>query len=141
MCYFRVTPDLWHRQPQELRERLVAVARSLEPALRIVIAHHVQHADPIILEGDGLLPAFARQQPHGVRSLFLVADDEERVAQAMRQRSRGFEERTRDEQLAQIRLNWLFGQWLREEAQRLTLPVLNARPRETLLDRALDLLL
>jgi 2-phosphoglycerate kinase len=132
--------------PEQMAEGLAAVARVMSGALEIVIAHHIATRTPVIIEGDGLLPSLAVQSqfdnmtaaPGEVRAVFLVEDQEQRLFNSALQRGRGFEEGGLAEQRRIIRANWLFGQWLKMEAQRLSLPVLAPHPWETLADRVLE---
>jgi hypothetical protein len=43
-------------------------------------------------------------------------------------------------QAGRARVSWLYGQWLKHEAERYGLPVLSARPWDTLFDRILAVL-
>jgi len=58
----------------------------------------------------------------------------------MRARGRGFPDLPLEEQRTIIRASWLYGQWLRHEAQTHGLPVVPVRPWVTVADRILALL-
>lgn len=133
--FFVADPDVWRRRPQELRDRLIDVARIVSEALEIIVGHHVAHAGAILIEGDGILPSVGAAHGAAVRRLVLFEDDESEIARGMRERGRGFPERSLDEQRAQARLNLLFGRWLKAEAERSGVLVLPAHPRETLFER------
>lgn len=150
--YFLTGPDVWQRPPEELRDGLIGVAQAIVPALEIIIAHHVavSGAGAIIVEGDGILPRLALKQRFPnlrhfsalelrdeVRAVFLDEPDEQALFQNMHMRGRGFQETPTAEQRAQTRTSWLYGRWLREEAQRAGLPILPARPWATLAERIL----
>jgi hypothetical protein len=131
-----------------MAEGLAGAARVMSGALEIVIAHHIATRTPVIIEGDGLLPSLAVQAqfdnmsaaPGEVRAVFLVEDQEQRLFDAALQRGRGFEEGGLAAQRRIIRANWLFGQWIKGEAQRLSLPVLASHPWETLAERVIEAL-
>src|SRR5581483_2338062 len=120
--------------------------------LAVNIAHHVfvESAGPVIIEGDGILPALAARRDFSnmhftpapvtneVRAVFLVEPDEEVVIQNMRQRGRGFGQLSLKEQETFARASWLYGQWLRRQADRYELPIVEARPHETLVERVLQ---
>jgi hypothetical protein len=55
----------------------------------------------------------------------------------MYSRGRGFERMAPDEQRANAHTAWLYGKWLREEAEEYSALVIPARPLETLFERAL----
>jgi hypothetical protein len=58
----------------------------------------------------------------------------------MRRRGRGFDATPPDEQRANAHTAWLYGRWLREEAERYHAAVIPARLWETLFERAVALL-
>ena len=140
--YFVTTSDVWQQPPERLCEHLCEVATEVSNALRIVISHHAVTRHAYILEGDGLRPAIVAKQvftdpdTRGLaRAVFLFESDEGEIRRNMLSRGRGFDQRTRLEQDVQVRLNWLYGQWLRGEAEAHGLPILPSRPWETLPDR------
>ena len=142
--FFLATPDVWQRPPAELCAGLIAVGELVSAALDIVIAHHLATAGPLILEGDGIVPALAAQSSFGgvanrswVRAVFLVEPDEAVLQASMLGRGRGYDDRSAAEQATQARMNWLYGRWLHQEAERRGLPVLPARPWPTLADRVI----
>lgn len=152
--YFLVHPTIWQKPPEALCDGFITVGNALTRPLSVVIAHHVfvESAGPAILEGDGILPALAAQRnfanmhfspavvTNEVRSLFLIESDEEIILRNMRQRGRGFEHFSPKEQETLVRASKLYGQWLRRQADHYGLPVIEARPWETLLERALQVI-
>ncbi|HXR66134.1 MAG TPA: hypothetical protein VN729_09425 [Ktedonobacteraceae bacterium] len=149
--YFLAHPTIWQKPPEALCEGFVAVGNALTRPLSVVIAHHVfvESVGPIILEGDGILPALAAQRnfanmhftpatvTNEVRSVFLIESDEAAILRNMRQRGRGFETIALREQETLVRASWLYGQWLRRQADHYNLPIVESRPWETLLERVL----
>ena len=147
--YFLAHPTIWQKPPEALCEGSIAVGEAMTRPLSAVIAHHVfvEGTGPVIIEGDGIVPALAatRSLPNfhatptplnnQVRSVFLVEPDEEVVARNMHLRGRGFAQFSSKEQQTQIRANWLYGQWLRRQADHYNLPVVEPRPWETLVER------
>jgi len=130
--------------PEKLRDGFIATGQSVSHALEIVVANHVATDAPIVLEGDGLLPAMAAQRVFAgldvgtsVRAVFIHEPDENVVFANMHKRGRGFHDREKAEQLVQTHAAWLYGQWLADEARRYSLPVLEPRPWETLEERIL----
>jgi 2-phosphoglycerate kinase len=125
-----------------LRDRLIAVNRIVASALEIVVANHVATNSPCILEGDGILPAFAAQTSFAdldvgssVRAVFVVEHSKERIYQSMKMRGRSFDTFAPEQQQQWIELSWHYGQWLAQEAARYGLPVVPAQPWETLAAR------
>jgi 2-phosphoglycerate kinase len=135
--------DFWQLPPEAFRDGLIAVGEVVSDALEIVVANHVGQGRPIVLEGDGILPAMAARRTfsgidvgNAVRAIFLVEPDLEALVANMLTRSSDAST-AGDELRNYARASWLYGMWLRDEAQRHGLPVLDARPYETLLSRVL----
>jgi 2-phosphoglycerate kinase len=135
-------------------EGLVNVAKVLDPAIRIIMAHHivVDDAGPLILEGDGLLPrlgsydylveqGFPNHLERGlIRALFLYERDIKHIKRNMESRDRGFQNLLPAAQKAQVRGSWEFGKYLLEEAQQYDINVVESRPYESLLQRVKSVL-
>ena len=144
--FFVDTQDVWSRSPEELCERLVEVGKLMSSHLEIVIAHHVATELPLVLEGDGIIPSLAAQHRFAgldvdagqVRSVFIYEQDEGVIRANMSKRGRGFEHNTDVERQTQVRMSYLYGEWLRQEALRLNLPVIVSRPWDTLAYRIIE---
>lgn len=114
--------------------------------LEVVVAHHVATGLPLVLEGDGIVPSLAAQHNFAgsdveegqVRSVFIYEPDEKVIEANMEVRGRGFQHNTKAERQTQVRMSYLYGEWLREEASRLSLPIIESRPWNTLADRVMD---
>ena len=149
--YFRVHPTIWQKLPEELCDGFLAVGQALMRPLSVNIAHHVfvKGTGPVIIEGDGILPALAARRDFSnmhftpapvtneVRSVFLIEPDEEELLRNMHRRGRGFNNLSSKEQETFVRANWLYGQWLRRQADHYNLPIVESRPWETLAERVL----
>lgn len=144
--FFLSTPGVWQRPADELRDHLIEVGRAVSRTLEVVIAHHLATPYRLILEGDGIVPQLAAQSNIGgydaarVRSLFLSEPTEAGLLANMQERGRGLEAHETAEQVQQARMNWLYGQWLAEQARHLGLPVLSTQPRDTIVQRVVDTL-
>jgi 2-phosphoglycerate kinase len=145
LYYFTDTPNIWQRSPERLNEGLIAVGEVMAPAIEIVVANHCDNAGPIIVEGDGILPLLAARPlmkqyltSGQARMVLLVEPDEQVLYTNMVTRGRVLSERTESELRTEARAKWLYGQWLTEEAQRYSIPVLTSRPWETLLERIME---
>ena len=117
---------------------LVALGDAIAPAIEVVIENHVDQGIPIVIEGDGILPSLfdrtsvrARATNGRVRAVFLTEDDEDALYANFQARQRGL--RTS----AHAQKNFLFGQWLKREAERRGIPLAPARPWQSLADRVL----
>ncbi len=144
--FFFTHPDIWDQPAEMLRDGWIAVGQQVSTALEMVIAHHlvVSGVGSIIIEGDGILPGLAVQtqfvwtkldSPDLVRSIFLHEPDESILLENMRQRGRGFDEFTTQQQVNFAHGAWLFGNWLKSEAEKCACPVIPCRPWDTLDER------
>jgi 2-phosphoglycerate kinase len=137
--FFFGQPGVWRLPPERLRDGFIGVGEALTPALAKVVSNHLAIAEPVVLEGDGILPSLladpeVRRWDGGgrVRAVFVVAPDEAAMLANMLARGRGITGRSEAELRANARANWLFGQWLGGEALRLGVPVVAPEPWETL---------
>lgn len=138
-------PNIWRQPPELLRDALIAVGYTMSPAIEAVIDNHVDQCEPLIIEGDGIVPALfdrpavrKRFVRHQVRAVFLVESDEEVLFTNMLARARGITHMTESDLRAEARAKWLFGYWIAEQATDRGLPVVAPRPWNTLIDRILD---
>ncbi len=119
----------------------VRVGNAMVKPLEAIIHHHliVPDVGPLIIEGDGILPVITGQfiEPKAVSTVFIVEQNEEQLLSNLRSRGRGFNEWNSPEQKGFAHASWLYGQWLAREAKQYDLPVINAQPQQTLLERVL----
>ena len=127
--------------PAELCQRLIRVGQIMSDALEIVVAHHVVTRTPLILEGDGIVPALAAQRvfdncrvPNDVHAIFLIEADQEQLLRNQRRPGRG-DDIDQDESERWVALSSLYGQWMVQEAQKHTLPAISAQPWATVIER------
>ncbi len=140
--FFRTHPDPASLTPKQLLEQTLKVAEVMAPALEAVVANHLETRTPVVLEGDFLLPTLAARadfagQPNAgrVRAVFLHEQDEGQLVANFSAREPGS-----GVQAGRARVSLLYGRYLREEAERLGLPALPARPWDNLLARVLETL-
>lgn len=137
---------LWQRDPEAFLsmspdEQLAFTVRYgtvMSEALEQVIGNHLEGGPPIVLEGDFLLPevtvrdSYAGHPAEGrVRAIFIVERDEAQIA-------RNYFAREGEEQSGRARTSWRYSEWLRQEAERLGVPVIEARPWDTVFERCLE---
>ena len=140
--HFFVGADLHQWSMPELVARLVTVNEHVCSALEIVVANHVATDTALILEGDGILPAFAAQARfadlqvgQAVRSVFIMEQDRTQLFGNMQRRGRGFDTFGASEQQRWVELSWRYGQWLAAQARQHSVPLVAARPWATLAAR------
>jgi 2-phosphoglycerate kinase len=143
--YFFDTPEVWLLSPEQLRDGFIGVGEALSPAIAKVITNHLAIAEPMVLEGDGLLPSLlarpdiqAWNQSGRVRAVVVAPPDEEAILANMLARGRGTPGRSESELQANARANWLYGAWLAAEARRFGVLVLGSEPLDTLGDGIVD---
>jgi 2-phosphoglycerate kinase len=137
--FWRTHPAPDQLSAQEIFEQGLTVGQAMAPGLEAVIANHLESQTPVILEGDFIHPFLAAQPAFAgipndgqVRAIFLHEPDEQQLLANFLLR-----EPAAGPQPTRARVSWLYGQWLRREAEQLGLPALPARPWDTLFERLL----
>ncbi len=132
-------PDPASLPPEQLANKAVEISLELQPALEIVIANHLESNRPAVLDGDFMLPALAVQQAYGayenngrVKAIFIDEQDEDQIV-----RNYGLREPEAGAQTKRARVSKLHNDWLKREASQLNVPVIAARPWDTLFERIL----
>lgn len=140
--YWNTHPEAVHLPPETIFERLMDICRVMTPALSAVIGSHLESRTPVVLEGDFILPALGAQTMFGdqfsqgrVKAVFIEEADEAQIVRNYLSR-----EPDAGAQIVRARVSKLYNDWLREEAVRLKLPVVAARPWETLFERVFEVL-
>ena len=131
--YWHTHPEAAHMPPEEIVKHTIAVGQVMAPALEAVIANHLDSQAPVVLEGDFILPVVATPFSESqVCALFLYEESEEQLRQNFLQREpeRGLQEK-------RARVSWLYGQWLKQEAERTGGLALPARPWNDIFERIL----
>jgi 2-phosphoglycerate kinase len=142
---FMDDPEIWTRPVAELRRAFIDVAELLAPAVRIVIDSHVATNVPLVIEGDGILPALVEDpvlRPHvasgAVRFCCVRSSGRDELLANMLARDRGMDVGDHDTHRAQAAANEAFGAWLAEESARLGIPVVPSQPFAPLPERILE---
>jgi 2-phosphoglycerate kinase len=138
---FPTDPDAFFRLDEEGKLAFaIRYATVMAEPLASVIANHLDGGSPIVLEGDFILPELAVRPAYDgipsagrLRTLFLYEEDEAQIA-------RNYLAREGEPQAGRARASWRHSEWLRQEATRLGLATLAARPWDTVFERALTLL-
>lgn len=125
--------------PGDIQAMHIASARALQPAVEAVIADHLESGSPFVLEGDYLLPELAGRPALApafasgrVRTVFLDEPDAAQLIQNFRLR-----EPDAGEQTLRAEVSGRVGRWLAEEAGKVGVPVVAARPWATVLVRVM----
>jgi 2-phosphoglycerate kinase len=138
--FWNTHPEAPSLPAERIRDQLITIGQVMMPALEAVIANHLESNAPIVLEGDFILPELAARaqymdEPNGgrVRAVFLYEPDEAQLARnyAAREPQAGIQNK-------RARVSWLYGQWLKAKTARLGIPLLPARPWDTVIARVLE---
>ena len=137
--YFEPTEEEWRRGPDFLCDRHIKCAESLTPALDAFVDRELKEGHNLLLEGAWITPEFAAYrsgESPDVRALFIHEPEESAVLASMVER----QQRTSpsERQLRLSAMAWRYGNWLQEGATSRGLPVVEARPRETLVERIIQ---
>lgn len=130
LFYWDTHPDALRLPPEEIVRQGLALSVALQPALEAVIGNHLETDMPVVIEGDFLLPALAVRDDFAgvpaagrVAALFVVESDTAAIVANYRAR-----EPREGDQLPRAQVSRAWIDWLRPEAARLGVPVIEARP-------------
>jgi 2-phosphoglycerate kinase len=144
--FFERTPDVWTRPVDELRDAFIAIGRLLLPGIGIVARNHLAIGEPLIIEGDGILPEVladpdlaAAVRAGRLRTIFIVPTAPDIITRSMVDR-RWSTDMTAAELATNVESKVAYGTWLAREADRYGASVIAAVPRDTLFDRFRDTL-
>jgi 2-phosphoglycerate kinase len=134
-------PDNPRADAFDPKDGLVAVGEAVAPAIEVVIENHVDQRMPVVIEGDGILPSLLERESvrtratHGrIRAVYLAEPDPDALHANLVARGA---DTWREDLHWYARRSAAYGEWLRAEAERRGLPVVPARPWDTLVDRIL----
>lgn len=135
--FWRTHPAPDQLSAAEIIQHLLEQSDVMRLGLEAVIANHLEASTPVVLEGDFIPPALAAQASFSgqanagrVRGAFLHEPDEQQLVANYLSR-----EPATGPQVKRAHVSWLHGLWLRQEAERHGLPVVLARPWDTVLER------
>ncbi len=128
--FWNTHPNPMSLSPEEIFEQAVEIGRVMTPALEAVIENHIEEDQPIVLEGDFILPGLGSQFKEHVRAVFIYEPDEAQIVANYLSR-----EPESGPQEFRARVSWLKGEWLKQEAEKLGAIVVESRPWDTLLNR------
>ena len=137
--------EIFRHPMSVLVERHVRIATVMSRVMEAVIAHHVLVKQPIILEGDGILPELgtrseiddlSRWRGACARSFSLAAPMKSSRLPARARWPGAPGPHTED----WTKLAWHYGQWMRGECERHSIPIVESQPWATLEERVLELI-
>ncbi len=137
--YFEPTEEEWRRGPEFLCGRHIESAEAQTPALEAFIDWEMKEGHSILLEGAWITPQMAARRCNGVPgalAVFVHEPDQDAILASMVERQHRTSPSERQIRLAAMA--WRYGNWLRDGAREHGLPIVEARPRATLVDRIIQ---
>ncbi len=142
MSFFHDDRNWLRHTPAELTRAHRRISAITCKGLAIVVSHHLAMDEPLIIEGDDILPSFAARMSEGgggrVRAVTLVEHDDAQVRRNMLSRDRGITRRPAAMREQMIALALADGRRIERDARRHGVAVLPARPFGTLPRRVLE---
>lgn len=142
LYFFETTPCFWTLPVDQLLRAFIDVATVMEPAVRVVIDSHLVTGDPMVIEGDGILPSLVDDpvlrpwvESGALRFCCLAAGSDAELADGMVQRGRGDHLDDQGRVGLHANANLAFNDWLVQSSRRFGIPVVPSRPFDTLTDR------
>lgn len=122
-----------------LVENLLAVGQEVWPALDTLITKHLVCNEPVIFEGDSILPnLLAQRELSQIRAIFLYDSTENLKEREIRRNRAGqSDSETLDQQ---INFSSAYGEKLKAQAEQYGFIAIKASPLETLFERAKEAL-
>lgn len=140
--FFHDDANWLRHSPAELTRTHERISRIACKGLAIVVSHHIAMEEPVVIEGDDLLPPFIarmhREYGTQVRGIVLHERDGVKLREQMLTRDRGIMRRSAAIRERMIELAYADGSRLRRGAQRAGLPLTESRPFRTLPSRVID---
>jgi 2-phosphoglycerate kinase len=137
--YFEPTEEEWRQGPDFLCRRHIESAEAQTPAIEEFVDRELKEGHSFVFEGAWITPEMASRRclaSDETVAVFLHEPEESEVLASMVQRQR--RDHPSERQLRLSAMAWRYGNWLCEGAERHGLPVVSARPRETLVDRIIE---
>lgn len=115
---------------------LIDVGKEMIPVLKELVNRHIEDKLPIIIEGDFINPEFTLSfnNPE-VKSIFVNEADVNQIMQNYLSREGG------DLQQYRAEISMAYGKWLADTCNQNRIPLIEARPWDTVLKRAIESLL
>ena len=114
---------------------LINVSKEMIPVLKELINRHIEDKLPIIIEGDFIQPELANSfESQEVKSIFVKETDINQIVQNYLSREGG------DLQHYRAEISIAYGKWIADTCNEKDIKVIEPRPWDTALTRALDIL-
>lgn len=115
---------------------LIDVSKEMIPVLKGLVNRHIEDKLPIIIEGDFINPEFTKSfESPEVKSVFVQESDKNQILQNYLSREGGELQHYRAE------ISVVYGKWIEDTCKKNGINVIESRPWETVLTRAIKSLL
>ncbi len=132
-------PDLYIKyDEQQFVEKLLNVGKVVWKSLDVLISKHIACNEPVIFEGDSIIPELlSKSDMQNVRTV-LIYDEMHEIMERQTKRNRDAKDLERSEKNAFF--SYAYGQELKRQAEGSDCVVIQASPIETLFERTLKAL-
>ena len=128
--------------PDEMCQRMIAVANAMFSAVQVVVENHVLQSRPMVIEGDSIHPDLIKEPVIGgwvndgqVVFCCLAPASEGELRNIMLQRNEREATLTISQVTLLARFQWRYSGWLVERCRASGIPIVDSLPRGTLIDR------
>lgn len=112
---------------------LIDVSKEMVPVLKAIVNRHLEDNLPVIIEGDFIYPEFTKSFDNPqVKSIFLYEPDVNQIVENYLSREGG------DLQQYRAEISIVYGKWLVDSCKKNSISVIEARPWDTALARAIE---
>lgn len=129
-------PDWQNEGIEATMEQLIDVGMAFKPGLESVIKNHIDTNIPVIIEGDFILPELSSSfESANVKSIFIHESSRNQILN-------NYLSREKESELQHYRsdVSYRYGNWLVSECAKYNLPVIESRPWDTVIERAIKIL-
>lgn len=113
---------------------LIDVSKEMAPVLKKLVDRHIEDNVPIIMEGDFIHPEFTSSFGNPlIKSIFLRESDKNQILQNYLSREGG------DYQQFRAEISIAYGNWIADTCEQIGIPLIEARPWDTALSRAIQI--
>lgn len=138
LFYFLVNPNYLESDIPPLIQKLLNVGKEVWKPLSALIDKHIVCNEPVIFEGDAIIPELiATRDQNKIKAIFLY-DDKENLKNRELARNRGGNSERMAERQAEF--SFAVGQEFKKQAEENGYITIQASPIETLLDRTIKVL-
>ena len=115
---------------------LIEVSNEISPVLKAIVNRHIEDKLPVIIEGDFINPEFVKSfECPEVKSIFVNETDVDQIVQNYLVREGG------DLQHYRAKISIAYGKWIVDTCNKYGLRVIESRPWDTVLERAINSLM